>query len=263
MSLLEVNELCVRFNVGRRLFGGSRGVVDAVDHASFELNAGETLALVGGTGSGKSTLARAVLGLQSIRSGSVTYTRLDGERINLFDLPASRMRSLRTDLQIVFQNPSSSLNPRFRVRELLAEAPRLHFGLDETEVDRRVAEALTSVGLDAECARRYSHEFSAGQRQRIAIARALILKPRVLVCDEITSSLDVSVQAGILNLLLELQQNHGLAYLFIAHDLSVVRVLAHRIAVMQAGQLVEVGTSQQVFEEPAHPYTRELLNAIP
>jgi len=259
MSLLRVEDLSVRFESGRRLFGRARGVVEAVRDVSFELAAGETLALVGESGSGKSTLARAILALEEAQAGRVLYTRVDGEELSLLELPAGRLRALRPELQIVFQNPGASLNPRFRVGELLAEAPRLQLGLDTSELERRVSAALDRVGLGAEAARRFPHEFSAGQRQRIAIARALILEPRVLVCDELTSSLDVSVQAGILNLLFELQEERGLAYLFIAHDLAVVRVLAHRVAVMRAGRLVEVAPAEQLFEEPEHEYTRALL----
>jgi len=259
VSLLSVQDLSVRFEVGRRLFGRSRGVVQAVDRVSFEIAEGETLAIVGESGSGKSTLARAALGLTPAQSGQVSYLRATGETESLLELDAARLRALRPELQIVFQDPGASLNPRFRVRELLSEAPRLHLGLDSDELDERVGRVLSRIGLGPEIAHRYPREFSAGQRQRIAIARALILEPRVLVCDEVTSSLDVSVQAGILNLLLDLQEESGLAYLFIAHDLAVVRVLAHRIAVMRAGRLVEVGEAREILEEPKHDYTKELL----
>ncbi|MCH7478969.1 MAG: ABC transporter ATP-binding protein, partial [SAR324 cluster bacterium] len=218
-----------------------------------------TLGLVGESGCGKTTLGHSLVHLESAARGSVVF---DGS--DLLALYGKELRHMRRLVQIIFQDPYSSLNPRLLVREIVGEGLRIHEpGLTAPECDRRVEEVLEEVGLDGSVADRYAHEFSGGQRQRVAIARALILRPRFMVLDEATSSLDVSVQAQILNLLRELQARHGLTYLFITHDLGVVQYLAQEVAVMYLGRIVEYGKTEDVFERPAHPYTRGLLEAVP
>ncbi len=249
--LLRVEDLRVHFEVP----GGTLRAVDGVD---FELAPGETLALVGESGCGKSTLAKALVGLNPTQTGAAW---LDGQPIT--GLSRSERRRFRGDLQLVFQDPYASLNPRFTIAETIGEPLLLHGKATRANVDAKVCELLGQVGLDRELRFRYPHEFSGGQRQRISIARALSVEPRLLICDEVTSALDVSIQAQILELLASVQQKRGLAYLFIAHDLGVVRHLAHRVAVMYVGKIVELRETEALFEEPAHPYTRALLASIP
>jgi peptide/nickel transport system ATP-binding protein len=240
-----------------RLLGEQRQV-KAVDGVDLEIREGETLGLVGESGCGKSTVGRTLLRLEEPTAGSV-YVR--GEDITGYD--AAALRDLRRDVQIIFQNPHSSLNPRLTVNDIVGEALDLH-GLAEGQTrDERIKELLERVGLNASHANRYPHEFSGGQLQRIGIARALAVEPDFIVCDEPVSALDVSVQAQILNLLAELQAELGLAYLFIAHDLSVVEHVADRIAVMYLGRIAQVGTATEIFESPQHPYTEALVSAIP
>jgi oligopeptide transport system ATP-binding protein len=233
------------------------GEVHAVCDVSFELGRGETLGLVGESGCGKSTTARLVLNLIKATSGEVFY---DGK--DLTTLSPRQMRELRQDLQIVFQDPYASLDPRMPINEVIAEPLRIHGRYDDggREV---VRDLLRTVGLKPEHGNRFPHEFSGGQRQRIGVARALALRPKVLVLDEPVSALDVSIQAGVLNLLDELQEELGLSYLFVSHDLSVVRHTADRIAVMYLGRIVETGPAKALFESPAHPYTQALISAIP
>jgi oligopeptide/dipeptide ABC transporter ATP-binding protein len=232
--------------------------VRAVRDVSFELRRGETLALVGESGCGKSTTARLVLGLERPDSGTV---RFDGADVHA--LTGSELRSFRRRAQIVFQDPVGSLNPRLRVGDALGEPLRVHGIVPRQKVQERVAELLGRVGLDPGDAARYPHEFSGGQRQRIGIARALSVEPDLVVADEPVSALDVSVQAQILNLLADLQEELGLTYLFIAHDLAVVRHVARRVAVMYLGRVVETGPCEELFARPLHPYTRALLEAAP
>jgi oligopeptide/dipeptide ABC transporter ATP-binding protein len=262
--LLEVRDLVKWFPVRRGFLQGHAGDVKAVDGISFDVQTGETVSLVGESGCGKTTAARALLRLIEPTSGKALYHPADGRApVDLFALSGAELRRWRRDLQIVFQDPYESLNPRMSVGEIVGEAMRVHGLARGSELDERVAALLERVGLEADMRNRFPHEFSGGQRQRIGIARALALDPRFVVCDEAVSALDVSVQAQILNLLQDLREELGLSYLFIAHDLSVVRHVSDRIAVMYLGRIVETGTVEDVFERPAHPYTRALLEAVP
>jgi oligopeptide transport system ATP-binding protein len=258
--LVELRDLAVHFPVTRGLVFERRiGTVQAVDGVSLAVRAGETLALVGESGCGKTTVGRAILGLAPATAGAV----LVGGR-DVASLSPEALRALRRRVQLIFQDPYASLNPRMSVGEALAEPIRLH-GLREgrAAVAERVAELLSLVGLSPAYAGRFPHEFSGGQRQRIGIARALACEPELIVCDEPVSALDVSIQAQILNLLQELQERLGVAYLFIAHGMNVVRHIAHQVAVMYLGRVVETGDKTSLFRAPGHPYTRALLSAVP
>jgi peptide/nickel transport system ATP-binding protein len=257
--LLAVKDLKVHFPIRRGLLRRTVGYVKAVDGVSFALREGRTLALVGESGCGKTTTGKAVLKLIEPTSGSVAYA---GEELS--GLTRAQMRAKRAAMQIIFQDPYASLNPRLRVSEILLEGMRsLGVLKDDAARLRRLLDLLEEVGLPAEALSRYPHEFSGGQRQRVAIARALAVQPKLIVCDEPTSALDVSVQAQILNLLRSLQNRHGIAYLFITHNIAVVDYLAHEVAVMHEGKIVEHGTVDEVLRRPRHPYTRELLAAVP
>ncbi|MFZ4710978.1 MAG: dipeptide ABC transporter ATP-binding protein [Zwartia sp.] len=256
--VLSVKNLVTRFDVRSGIFGFVKKRIHAVEQVSFDLHEGETLSLVGESGCGKTTTGRSLVGLAKITSGAIEF---DGARVDTTD-PHS-LRALRRNLQFVFQDPFASLNPRMRVGDCIKE-PLLIQGLAQgAEADRRVAELMERVGLDAGMAQRWPHEFSGGQRQRICIARALSVNPRVLIADESVSALDVSIRAHIVNLLIDLQKDLGVSYLFISHDMAIVERVSHRVAVMYLGQIVEIGPRRAIFENPQHPYTRKLMSAVP
>ena len=257
--LLQVNDLKKHFPIRGGIFSTVTGYVFAVDGISFTIDKGETLALVGESGCGKSTVGKALLRLFELTSGQVV---LDGQRID--QLSNSALRPLRRRIQVVFQDPFSSLNPRMKVRDILAE-PIHNFGLltDKAAIDKRVGDLMEKVGLRRDAIDRWPHEFSGGQRQRIGIARALAAEPDLIICDEAVSALDVSVKAQIVNLLCDLQQELGLALLFISHDLAIVEHMTHRVAVMYLGKIVEIAEKRRLFARPRHPYTKALLSAVP
>jgi len=255
--LLDIDSVSKTFGGGRWLFGRTRAPVRAVDGVSLTLRGGETLGLVGETGSGKSTLGRLVLRLIEPSGGRISFS---GEDLTAKSLP--EVRRIRSALQMVFQDPYGSLDPRMSVGALIAE-PMIVHGRPRNEIPGRVAEIMGLVGLDPRLAHRYPHQFSGGQRQRIGIARAMALSPKLLVLDEPVSALDVSIQAQILNLLRDIQQRTGVAYLFIAHDLAVVRHVSHRVAVMYLGRIVETGPRDRLYGRPLHPYTISLLSSVP
>ena len=256
--LLEAINVSKDFTVGTRFSARGKQIVHAVDNVSLAIMPGETLGLVGESGCGKSTLGRCMVRLYEISSGQLKFKDQDITKKSMRE-----MRPLRKELQVVFQDPYASLNPRRRVRDLIAEPLRVHTRLSEKEITDRVAELLNLVGLQPDHALRFPHEFSGGQRQRIGIARAIALEPKLIVLDEPVSALDVSVQAQIVNLLSDLQERLNLTYVFIAHDLSVVRQVSTRIAVMYLGSIVELGNAEDIFTRPAHPYTQALISAVP
>ncbi|WP_168404221.1 dipeptide ABC transporter ATP-binding protein [Erwinia amylovora] len=256
--ILQVRDLVTRFDIRSGIFNRVKRRVHAVEKVSFDLRAGETLALVGESGCGKSTTGRSLLRLVANQGGSITF---NGQRIERLSGPA--LSHLRRDIQFIFQDPYASLDPRLTVGYSIMEPLLVHGVARGQEAEQRVASLLERVGLQADHARRYPHEFSGGQRQRICIARALALKPKVVIADEAVSALDVSVQAQIINLMLDLQREFGIAFLFISHDMAVVERISHRVAVMYLGQIVEIGPRQAVFGHPQHPYTRKLMASVP
>ncbi len=256
--ILEVDKLVTRFPITGGLLGRPKAAIHAVESVSFALQPGETLALVGESGCGKSTTARTILRLQEPTRGSVVFNGRDITKLGRRD-----METVRRQMQMVFQDPFASLNPRLSVRDLIGEPMRIHGLASGSELNQRVSDLLERVGLSADHGSRYPHEFSGGQRQRICIARALALNPNLIIADEPVSALDVSIQAQIVNLMMDLQESFNIAYLFVSHDLAVVERISHRVAVMYLGQIVEIGPRAAVFEDPRHPYTKKLMAAVP
>jgi len=268
MKILEVENLRVSFPVVGGVFARKIAEVCAVDGVSFDLEKGEVLGLVGESGCGKSTVGRAIVNILRAMvygvevSGKILYHHPSGV-VDLASLSRSKMRPYRTDLQMIFQDPYSSLNPRMTVGQIVEEPLRIHNKASAKERKERVGWLLEKVGLTAEQGTRYPHEFSGGQRQRIGIARALATNPKIVIADEPVSALDVSIQAQVINLMQDLQDEFALSYIFIAHDLSVVRHISRRIAVMYLGHIVEIGPGEQIYKNPQHPYSRALLSAVP
>ena len=258
MSLLEVKGLKKHFPIRSGILKRTTGQVYAVDGVSFSVEKGETLGLVGESGCGKSTTGRAVLRLIAPTAGTITF-----EGVDVMAASKAQMQTLRRHMQIIFQDPYASLNPRMRVRNIVGESLKIHNIGTEAERKKRVFELLETVGLSVEHAERYPHEFSGGQRQRIGIARALALNPKLIICDEPVSALDVSIRAQVINLLEDLQDELDLTYVFIAHDLSVVKHTSDRVAVMYLGKIVEISDSAVLYDFPQHPYTEALLSAVP
>ncbi|MCW5824700.1 MAG: dipeptide ABC transporter ATP-binding protein [Cyanobacteria bacterium TGS_CYA1] len=258
MNLVKITNLKKHFPVKSGFFNRETGSIKALDGIDLEVKEGETLGLVGESGCGKSTLGRVLLKLLPLSSGKVEFMGRD-----LSNLSEAQMKELRKDIQIVFQNPYASLDPRMTIREILTEPFQVHGIASGIELEKKVEELISLVGLSVSMLDRYPHEFSGGQRQRVGIARALALRPKLIVADEPVSALDVSVQAQILNLLLNLKKEFNLTYVFIAHNLDVVRYISDRVAVMYLGRVVEIGDCQAVYNKPLHPYSKALISAAP
>ena len=256
--LVSIDNIKVWFPIRKGVFNRVVGNVRAVDGVSLDIQPGETMGLVGESGCGKTTIGRAIIGLQSLTSGRILF---DGQ--DIAQLGHDERRQFCRSCQMVFQDPFSSLNPRMTVLDIITEALVYHGIIVSREREAKALELLAEVGMGRDALNRYPHEFSGGQRQRISIARALSLNPKFIVCDEPVSALDVSVQAQVINLLMDLREKHALSFLFISHDLSVVRLISHRVAVMYLGHIVEVGRAEDVLENPLHPYTQALLSAVP
>ena len=262
-EILVIENLKKYFPIRAGIFSRVKENVHAVDDVSLTLRNGETLGVVGETGCGKSTLGRTAIRLYQPTAGSVRFANGDGALADITNLSGKALLQFRKDMQIIFQDPFSSLNPRMTVQAIVEEGLRVNKMGTGAERSEMVVEMLERVGIPADYMKRYPHEFSGGQRQRIGIARALILKPKLIVCDEPVSALDVSIQSQVLNLLVDLREEFGFSYLFISHDLSVVKYISDRVAVMYLGEIVEIGPTESLYDNPLHPYTRALLSAIP
>ncbi len=261
--ILEIRSLRMHFPFSRGLFRKTRGVVKAVDDVAFDVYVGETLGLVGESGCGKTTLGRCIMRVYEPTAGSIGYHRCDGSIVDLAAMSEKELLPYRRDLRMIFQDPVSSLNPRLTVLEIVGEALRVNGIASGRELEERVVDLMRKVGLRPEYIRRYPHAFSGGERQRIGIARALALRPRMVVADEAVSALDVSVQAQTINLLEDLQREFGLTYLFVAHNLSVVQHISDRVLVMYVGRMAELADTNVLYRRPLHPYTEALLSAVP
>lgn len=257
-KFIEVKNLVKEFPIKKGFWNKQTGAVHAINNISFDILKGETLGLVGESGCGKSTTGRCLLGLIPTTGGSI---KVDGTEIT--SASQKTLQTLRTKMQIIFQNPYSSLNPRMSIKEILREPFKIHKTLPKKEADKRINKLLDMVGLPESVLKRYPHEFSGGQRQRIGIARALTLNPEFIVADEPVSALDISIQAQIINLMQQLKKELGLTYLFISHDLSVIRYVCDRVAVMYLGEIAEIGLTEEIYSNPKHPYTQALLNSVP
>jgi len=267
-SILKIKNLSVDFPIFAGVFQRTVGAVHAVKDVSLDLFQGETLGIVGESGSGKSTLGKAILNVLSLTAPDVKINgeisvEKDNQEINLLELSKSAMRPFRTDIQMIFQDPYSSLNPRMIVRDIIQEPLNINTSLNKVEKKEKVDWLLNKVGLTPEQSGRYPHEFSGGQRQRIGIARSLATDPKIIIADEPVSALDVSIQAQIINLMMDLQEEFNLSIIFIAHDLSVVKHISNRVGVMYLGELVEINSTKEIFNNPVHEYTQTLLKAIP
>lgn len=262
-NILEVRDLKMHFPINQGILQRVVGHVKAVDGVSFDLREKEVLGLVGESGCGKTTVGRTILRLYDPTSGEIRFRSQSGEIVDVANINQHKMKPLRREMRMIFQDPFSSLNPRLTVKDIISEPLEIHKVARGKKAEQRVAELMTSVGLDPAYMRRYPHEFSGGQRQRIGLARTLSLNPRLIIADEPVSALDVSVQAQVLNLLQELQRNLGLTLIFVAHDLSVVEHISDRIAVMYVGKIVELAKTDELLYHPMHPYTEALLSSIP
>ena len=257
VNLLEIKDLYVEYKSDKGVFGGAQ-TIHAVNGVSLEVKKGEILAVAGESGCGKSTLARAVIRLENAKSGGIIF-----ENKNVLNMNKKELKNYRKNAQMVFQNPYASLNPKMKIYDILKEPLKINTDLSDSEIQLVIKEKIAQVGLSEECLNLYPHEFSGGQRQRIAIARALVLNPEFVLADEPVSALDVSIQAQIINLLRDLKENYNLTIVLITHDMSVIKYLADRVAIMYLGEIVEIGTTDEIFNSPKHPYTQALLSAVP
>jgi peptide/nickel transport system ATP-binding protein/oligopeptide transport system ATP-binding protein len=258
MSLLEINDLYVTYTSAHKI-SSEKEVIKAVNGINLEINKGEILAIAGESGCGKSTLAKAIMKLTETKSGEILFEDKNIVNIN----KREDLKSFYNKIQMVFQNPYSTLNPKMKIGQILKEPLEINTNFNKKEIEKIVEEKLSDVGLDKSVLNLYPHEFSGGQRQRIAIARALMLSPKIIIADEPVSALDVSIQAQIINLIKNLKENFNLTFLFISHDLSVIRYISDRIAIMYLGEIVEIGRTEEIFTEPKHPYTKALLSSVP